>query len=824
MRNSTRHNTHSLYFSERLTTALKQIVDVPLTVIEAPMGYGKTTAVKEYAASSGFTVLWQTVYDNVDVHFWNDFCKLFAELDCACAVKLAEIGLPEDNITRREAVELIASIQLQGSTLVVIDDYHLLAKPDIHDFITYIVKNEIPDLHVVLTTRMVSLDSMDELQMKGLAYHITQAFLELPPAEIAKYYQKCGIRLSQEEISTLYDYTEGWISALYLCMLGFLQEGRLEKTATLQELLAKAVFRPLPGELKDFLLHICLFDHFNLPQAQAMWPKDNAPVLLKQLMEQNAFIQFDTRLQVYHMHNIFTGYLRELFASQKEDARKKIWQAAGKWYVNEKNYLAAMESFYQAGDFDQLLVCVELDKGNSINSEYKETILRYFSECPEEIKQTHPVAGVIYARELLIFGENELFISHCQELEQDIAQIADKAKRDWLAGELELVYMFTKYNDIEAMTEHVRRADELLQGPSKLCDHNTPWTLGSPSVLYMFYRKSGELQHEILRMAASMPLYYKLTDNHGFGVEYIIEAEGYYYTGDFENAEIVSHKAVRLAKTRKQIGSIVAALFLQIQLAIAQGDLALALKLLEEMRKEIRASRQMLYMHTADLCEAFVFTHLGQPGNIAPWVETGDFSASRLSAPVLAYFNILYGRVLLITGQERKLLGVAEHFMDMAAFFPNLLSQIYSNIYTAAANKELFRGEEALAALKQALDIALPDKVIMPFVENADLLEPLLEELNRKGVYRKETLQIVTLSRKYQQAIANMKESICGEASKPKLATREQEIALLVIDGLTNKEIAAGLNISENTVKTQLKRIFEKLGVNSRALLRKHFE
>jgi LuxR family maltose regulon positive regulatory protein len=304
----------------------------------------------------------------------------------------------------------------------------------------------------------------------------------------------------------------------------------------------------------------------------------------------------------------------------------------------------------------------------------------------------------------------------------------------------------------------------------------------------------------------------------------IIEAEGYYYFGDFENAEIVSHKALRLAKTRRQIGSIVGALFLQIQLSFVQGDLTLVLKLLEEMRAEIRASRQMQYMHTADLCEAFVFTHLGQPGNIAPWIETGDVTSSRLLAPVIAYLNIIYGRMLLITGQERKLLGVAEHFMNMAAFFPNLLSQIYNNIYIAAANKKLFRDEEALAALQQALDIALPDKVIMPFVENADLLEPLLEELNRKGVYREETLQIVTLSRKYQQAIAVMKESVCGEAAKPKLAAREQEIALLVIDGLTNKEIAAGLNISENTVKTQLKRIFEKLGVNSRALLKKHFE
>jgi len=819
-----RHNTQSRYFSEQLTAALKKITDYPLTVIEAPMGYGKTTAVKEYIANSDFEVLWQTVYDNVDIHFWSNFSKLFAELDSVCSVKLAEIGIPEDSIARRTVVDYIAGIERKNTTILVIDDFHLIAKTEIYDFIEYLVKNEIPDFHVVITTRMALFDKLDELKIKGLAQHITQMFLELQPVEIIKYYQKCGVRLKQEEAHILYAYTEGWISALYLCLLGFLQDGQLEKPASLQELFAKAVFRPLSGELKNFMLHICLFDHFTLPQAQAMWPKNNVPVLLKQLLTQNAFIQFDARRQVYYLHNIFTDYLRELFAKQDDEIKGKIWQATGEWYAREGSYLEAMESFYQADDFDRLLDAVELDKGNSINSEYKESIIRFFRECPEAIKQNHPGASVVYARELLIFGEAELFSLHCQELERDIAQLTDQRRKDWLAGELELVYMFTKYNDIFAMAEHVRRADELLLERSKLCDHNTPWTLGAPSVLYMFYRKSGELQQAVKSLAATMPLYYKLTGDHGLGVEYIMEAEGYYYAGDFENAEIVSHKAFQMAKTGRQIGSIVGALFLQIQVAFAQGDLTFVMKLLEEMRAEIRASRQVLYLHTAELCEAFVFAHLGQPENLAAWIGAGDFAASRLLAPVLAYFTIIYGRVMLTTGQERKLLGVADHFMDIAAFCPNLLSQIYIYIYVAAANKKLFRREEALCALKQGLDMALPDNIIMPFVENTDLIEPLLEELGGKGIYREETVKIIKLSKNYQQAIIAMNKTICSEAAKPKLTNREREISLLVVDGLTNREIAAGLSISENTVKTQLKRIFEKLGVNSRALLMKCLE
>ena len=65
-----------------------------------------------------------------------------------------------------------------------------------------------------------------------------------------------------------------------------------------------------------------------------------------------------------------------------------------------------------------------------------------------------------------------------------------------------------------------------------------------------------------------------------------------------------------------------------------------------------------------------------------------------------------------------------------------------------------------------------------------------------------------------------LQESLNGVTDRVDLTAREREIALLAADGLTNREIAAGLNISENTVKTLLKRSFEKIGVNSRAQLK----
>jgi DNA-binding NarL/FixJ family response regulator len=51
------------------------------------------------------------------------------------------------------------------------------------------------------------------------------------------------------------------------------------------------------------------------------------------------------------------------------------------------------------------------------------------------------------------------------------------------------------------------------------------------------------------------------------------------------------------------------------------------------------------------------------------------------------------------------------------------------------------------------------------------------------------------------------------------LSAREQEIVALVVEGRTNKEVAATLFLSEKTVENNLSRIYAKLGVRSRTEL-----
>ena len=49
------------------------------------------------------------------------------------------------------------------------------------------------------------------------------------------------------------------------------------------------------------------------------------------------------------------------------------------------------------------------------------------------------------------------------------------------------------------------------------------------------------------------------------------------------------------------------------------------------------------------------------------------------------------------------------------------------------------------------------------------------------------------------------------------LTTREKEVFTLLVSGLSTKEIATSLNISEKTVRNHISNVMQKLGVKGRA-------
>ncbi|HWR29318.1 MAG TPA: LuxR C-terminal-related transcriptional regulator [Negativicutes bacterium] len=818
-----RYKDKTLFMRKSIVKALDNIWEYPLTVVEAPMGYGKTTAVKEYLSGSKAEVLWQTLTDDSATGFWQGLTHSFRKLDPVGADSLTRLGVPSNSAFLAEAIRIMEAMEFPARTVIVLDDYHLLSSGDIDRFIELLVKAEILNLHIVVVSRSVFGENTTELVLKGYCHVIEKSSFELSRADIVEYCRLNGVTLSAEEADFLVSYTEGWISAVYLCIMGFQQDKRIEWQVSLYELIEKVVYRRCSAEVQEFLLSICIFDSFSAEQAEYMWGKGNTEALLGRLMAGNAFIKYDRVGQTYYMHNIFTSYLRRLFDRQGSDRQQAIWKAAGKWHVSIGEYIHAMDCFYKAADFDSLLTTIELDKGNCIMSEHKDRLIQYFGECPMKIKRDHPWACLIYAMNLFSLNEMELFAQQCQQVAGYIEFLPGEKEpaKAQLAGELELLCSFAKYNSITGMSEHHQRAVGLLKGPSKFIDRNGSWTFGSPSVLYMFYRDSGQLEREVDEIIGAMPHYYQLTAGHGSGAEYVMQGEWYYYTGDFENAEIAAHKALYIARSQDQMAMVLCALFLQMRLAVVRGDSAYVKDILRKTREEIKERGLYLYMHTWDMCEGFIYSCLNQEKKIPAWIVTGDLRDSSISYPSYAFFNIVWGKALLIGGQYLKLIGLAEEFIGMASVFPNLLGQVYTCIYEAAAKLKLGRHEDARKTLRRALDVAAPDQVIMPFAENGENIAEMLAQLEKNGHYPEFFGRINALFPLIAKSREAMSADLSSRDNRSMLTERESAIAELVAAGLSNPAIGRTLHIAEITVKKALQGIFAKLGISSRTALTK---
>src|SRR5215468_60296 len=103
-----------------------------------------------------------------------------------------------------------------------------------------------------------------------------------------------------------------------------------------------------------------------------------------------------------------------------------------------------------------------------------------------------------------------------------------------------------------------------------------------------------------------------------------------------------------------------------------------------------------------------------------------------------------------------------------------------------------------------------------------DLLRKLLKEVRREDsgiLLATATEPEVLFDDKIDGVRYVLLRTCAQESARPLLSPREHEIARMVAKGLPNKTIASVLEISGWTVSSHLRRIFTKLGVNSRAAM-----
>lgn len=248
----------------RINTILSVVYDYPLTILEAPMGYGKTTAVKKFIEAEKLKPFWFTFPDleYSETAFWNNFTDEILQLDPQAGLSLKALGLPADVLQMDKFLMILDDAALGESFLMILDDYQFARNTELKKLVLRLAMEELDGLHILLVTRDTSGIDFVELLSKGLCQIVTRQNLKFSVSEIRDYCRMMLVGISDSDLNKICEYTDGWISLIYIILLGLENEIPVGTSTTIEEMVEKALFAPYERDIQDLLLRLSVMEEF----------------------------------------------------------------------------------------------------------------------------------------------------------------------------------------------------------------------------------------------------------------------------------------------------------------------------------------------------------------------------------------------------------------------------------------------------------------------------------------------------------------------------------------------------------------------------------
>lgn len=814
-----RYNSKQLYFPETLLAKLNTMETEALTIVEAPLGYGKTTAIRHFFEESDLKYVWINAEKRGNYRFFDEFCMGLKYFDEDVSSKLKASGYPVDEEMRDKGVSIIKEIELKEKSYLIIDNYQNISEWMLSSFIFDMASVHNLKLHIVLITQALGDQFLrDKVQNEGVNY-ISKSDFEFTEEEIVRYYRKCGIKITKEEAGYLQKYADGWISAIYLQLLHYIENRTFESNIGINQLISEMLWEKLDINSQDLLIKLGLFDSFTLRQAVMLADGTLNEVKVKQLLSSNQLIYYDNAERRYFIHGLMRYFLKSELDKMDSIFSNEIYVKAGKWYVGNKEYIKAINVFYGINDYESIykMDFKISDIEEYINGENKEMFLNIIGNTPIEIKSRYIKSGIILSIALFIYHEKEFFNSEIKELEQCIEDIVLSSDREYniIKGKIEVLKSISSYNNLHNMKIHYKRASEYLKAPIDIMPSSLSWTFKTPSVLYNLYRSDRPVLEHLKEFEDIVPYYYKITGGKGKGAEALMRAEILLNQMDFESAEILSHKALYMAETRQQFNIYIAAMFCLGRISVYRGDFDNIKFISRSVNKRLEETGEYSENIVVDMAESYIKILMGMTLDISGWLKDNVSIERKCVIFNIGFANIIYGKYLLEKREYVKLAGISGQMLGVAGIYDNIMYKIYTYIYIAAADYQLGQEEKSVKFLKEAITLAQRDNIYLPFVENIHIIKPVMEL--GFSVQNEFINNIYEYERLYGMRFKVVRQNDYG------LTRREEEIARLAADRYTNKEISLKLHISENTVKSNLKSVFNKLDIKSRSELNKYF-
>jgi LuxR family maltose regulon positive regulatory protein len=808
------------YYSERLRQKLNSLRQAPVTIVEAPSGYGKTTAVRDFlktALPQDTPVFWFTATDEAHSSGYLRLCRELEKIDSYAGQRLLNIGLP-NAATVGETCDALRSLDCATETYLVIDNFQFFNSIMPAALFMALLEHGGVGLHIVVITQMLEREIHTAAAGRGFL-HFTASDLKLDPEDILNYFTLAQEKITPDDAELVSRYTEGWMIAVYLQLCAYRNTGKFTDTALLS-LMERLVWDSWTAQQQAFMMRLSPFETFTIRQACCLSGCDTLSSYARNALR-CPFIRYDSAGQKFEMHSILSGLLLQKRDEQEPSFRRECLVSAGDYCRGERQTAEAFGFYAQAGEFDRMLsldfshILLE-DIGSRRFSEHALSIARTW---PDDIKQKHLLSMLRIAWTLLLTGDRKDFDALLAQL-RPMLEDSDGGDAPLLLGEWTLLYSYKAFPDLGAMTEIMQKAEKLFGGNcSRVILPSAPWCFGEINPFRAFHAQPGNAGNEADLLEKYLAIYTRLTNGHGSGGDALFRAWFAYSSGDLSAAEIFSYKAAYLAESRKQGVVLLGTSYLLAEIALHKSDADGWQNAVASMERAASFAGQNNYVTgaIADICRGLLFNQLEIPERVSGWLKEGRLTKQYILPGMYEFALQVYAGCLHRSEKYSKLIGTLEAYLSGHSSERPFVEMVYSFL-TAVGYFALGDMRNAEALIERAVDIAIPDGLIYPVAAYSWLLGELTDKLIKEK-YPRHLESYLDVKDKFASGWELLHTAMLREGLPSGLTEREYEVARLAVEGRRNSEIAEALSVSESTVRTHLRTIFQKLDIDRRAQL-----
>jgi LuxR family maltose regulon positive regulatory protein len=832
-----------------------------LTLISAPAGFGKTTLVAEWQHSRpdtapAFTFTWLSLdeQDNDPARFLIYLLAALQKIDPsigqgALAMMQAPPPPPPESLLSSLINDLAAAPQ---PFVLVLDDYHLIQAPSIHQQLSFLLEHQPPQVHVAIVTREDPPLPLSRLRARGQIADIRQRDLQFTEGETAEFLQHTmALELPAADVAVLHRRTEGWIAGLQLAALSMQRSDDLRQFVAdldgsqryILDYLVEEVFQRQPPGVQDFLLKTSILDRLSGPLCDAVTGRGDGQQVLLALDHANLFlVRLDESRQWYRYHRLF----RDLLRTQRAGLDVvPLHLSAARWYEAHGFLDEAMTHALAAEDWDEVERLSAPASAEAIKNGQLTTLSRWLAAMPDAQVRRRSRFATMKAWACLSTGQLET-----AEASADLAESllpADALPMDRGVLLALRTYISLARHDIAGTIRLAAEAQALLEkGDPYFARGAVLNNLAQAQVATGDIPAAAQTYRELLRqsqgvhplsavsalshLADSLDMQGKRNEAMALcrqavdqcldargrplppgGLAHILLGRMCFEGNDLAGARQHLLQGLELARplgraTVPMTGLVELA---RLQLAAGEGEAAQA------TIGELRQLAAQLHWLQVDLevaaVEAGFALRQGDVAVAGRWAETAGLSPA--DAPTFLregeYFT--YARLLLAQHRPADAQTLLAHLEDYARSSGLVLSLITVCILQAAARRALGQKDQALACLEEAVRLAAPEGYRRAFLDEGPDVLALLP-----GVRRVAPEFVDDLLGAAPSAPTREKPSHRAPPLVEPLSERELEVLALMAEGLSNREIAEKLFVSVGTVKTHVHNICGKLAVASR--------